>query len=218
MRVVIVAAGDLAPGDERRIDGADLLIAADGGVNTMERLGLRPQVIVGDLDSADPAIVERVAAAGTRVERHPADKDASDTELALDAAIAAGATEVVVLGALAGARLDHQLANLMLLADPTLAGVDVRLVCGATTARVLAAGRALALDGSPGDIVTLLPLGGDATGVSTRGLRWSLDGATLAAGRSRGLSNEITDAPASVALEHGALLVLETSTEGAPRS
>ena len=105
MRVVIVAAGDLAAADARRLDGADLVIAADGGTNALDRLGRRPDLVVGDLDSADPATVERMAGAGTRVERHPVDKDASDTELALDAAVAAGATEVVLLGALGGGNM-----------------------------------------------------------------------------------------------------------------
>jgi len=214
MRVVIVAAGDLAAGDARWLDDADLVVAADGGSVSLDRLGRRPDVLVGDLDSTAAELVERVAAAGTRVERHPSDKDASDTELALDAAIATGATEVVILGALGGARLDHQLANLLLLADRALATVDVRLAQGATSARVVADGGRLELGGEPGNLVTLLPLGGDAAGVTTRGLRWPLEAAVLAVGRSRGLSNEITDRPASVSLERGALLVIETTKEG----
>lgn len=216
MRVVIVAAGHLDPRDARRVDGADLLIAADGGADTLDRLGRRPNLVIGDLDSADPSLVERLAASGTRIDRHPIDKEASDTELALDAAIAVGATDVVLLGALGGRRLDHQLANLTLLADPSLAGTEVRLIDRATSVRAIRDGESLDLVGSVGDLVTLLPLGTDAVGVTTRGLRWALEGATLAAGRSRGLSNEVTQAPASVSLERGTLLVVETAKEGRP--
>jgi thiamine pyrophosphokinase len=215
MRVVIVAAGGLAPADARWLDGADLVIAADGGSTSLDHLGRRPDLLVGDLDSTDADLVRRLADAGTRVEPHPRDKDASDTELAVDAAVAANATELVILGGLGGPRMDHQLANLLLLADRELAGIRVRLVQGRTTARVVADGGRLDLDGEPGDLVTLLPLGGDASAVTTRGLRWSLDAATLAVGRSRGLSNEITDRPASVSLEQGTLLVIETAKEGA---
>ena len=176
MRIVVVASGALAPGDETWLDGADLVIAADGGANALDRLGRRPDRLVGDLDSADPAIVERLESAGTRVDRHPADKEASDTELAVRAALAEGADEVDLLGATGGDRLDHELANLLLFAEPAFAGVHLRAIVGATTIRAARAGPATALHGVPGDLVTLLPIGGDAVRGHDRG-------AALAAGR-----------------------------------
>jgi thiamine pyrophosphokinase len=215
MRIVVVASGELHPADASRLEGAEAVIAADGGAASLDRLGRRPDLLVGDLDSADPALVARLEADGVRVARHPADKDASDTELAIERAIAVGATEVVVLGAIGGERLDHELANLLLLADPALAGRDVRLVRGPTTVRVVRAGERLPLEGARGDVVTLLPIGGDASGVTTDGLRWALEAASLAMGRSRGLSNEVVGHPASVSVERGTLLVVETAIEGA---
>ena len=212
MRVVVVASGDLAHDDGRRLDVADLVIAADGGAMSLDAIGRRPDVLVGDLDSTDPALVDRLDAAGVRIERHPVDKEASDTELALAAAIDAGADEIVLLGAAGGDRLDHELANLLLLADVTLRGRELRVVRGATLARAVHGGEQLALTGDVGDIVSLLPLGGDAVGVTTHGLRWPLDDATLVMGRSRGLSNEITTQPASVVLVRGTLIVIETSS------
>lgn len=214
MRAVIVASGDVASGDERWLAGAALVIAADGGAATLERLGRRPDLLVGDLDSADPALLERQVAAGTTLERHPADKDASDTELALEAALRTGATEIVLLGATGGTRLDHEMANLLLLTDPALAAHEVRAVNGPTAVRALHAGGSLRLELAAGDLVTLLPVGGDVTGVTTQGLRWPLTDATLAMGRSRGLSNEVVTTPASVRLVSGTLLVIETIIEG----
>ena len=214
MKVVVVASGELVESDTAWLDDADLVIAADGGAGSLDRLGRVPDVLVGDLDSVDPKLVTRLAAAGTTVERHPIDKDASDTELAVEMALGAGAVAVVLLGAVGGERLDHELANLLLLADPALAGHDVRVVRGATQVRAVSRGERLVLEGSPGDLVTLLPVGGDATGVTTEGLRWPLDGATLALGRSRGLSNEVVDAQASVRVTHGTLLVIETALRG----
>jgi len=214
MKVVVIASGDLDPRDVKWLDGADQVIAADGGANSLDRLGRRPDLLVGDLDSADAALVNRLAAASTRVERHPADKDASDTELALEAALAAGATEIVLLGAIGGERLDHELANVLLLTDPAHAGLDVRLARGSSSVRVLQGGERLTLAGDPGDLVTLLPIGGDVSGVTTHGLRWALEGASLRMGRSRGLSNEVVAAPASVQMEHGTLLVVEESQRG----
>ncbi len=214
MKVVVVASGDLDGGDASLLDGADLIVAADGGAAALDRLGRRAGLLVGDLDSVDAALVERLAASGTRVERQPADKDASDTELALEAAVRAGATEIVLLGATGGTRLDHELANLLLLAEPGLAGRDVRIVHGTTTVRVVRGGETLELAATIGDLVSLLPIGGDAAGVGTRGLRWALEGATLRIGRSRGLSNEVTETPASVRLERGTLLVVHTASSG----
>ena len=212
MRIVVVASGAVAPGDEEWLEGADAVIAADGGAATLDRLGRRPGRVVGDLDSADPALVERLAASGARVDRHPADKEASDTELALRAALEAGADRVDLLGATGGARLDHEIANLLLLADPAFASVDLRVVAGDTIARVVRSAGELRLMGSVGDLVTLLPVGGDARGVSTTGLRWSLTDATLALGGSRGLSNVIVAQDASVRLADGVLLVVETAS------
>jgi thiamine pyrophosphokinase len=216
MRTVVVASGGLVPGDERWLDDADLVVAADGGAASLEPLGRRPDLLVGDLDSIDPALAARLAAEGVTVERHPADKDASDTELAIERAREHGATEVVLLGAVGGTRLDHELANLLLLVDPALAGCSVRIVRGSTTVRAMHGGERLSLDGQRGDVVSLLPIGGAASGVTTEGLRWELSGASLGMGRSRGLSNEVVALPASVRLEHGTLLVVETTREGAP--
>lgn len=215
MLVVVVASGALEADDVRWLDAADLVIAADGGAAGLDASRRRPDRLVGDLDSTDAALVERLEADGVSVDRHPADKEATDTELALRAAIDAGATAILLLGALGGQRLDHELANLLLLADPELAELDVRMVRGSTTVRVLHGAGSLTLDGSAGGLVSLLPIGGDARGVSTRGLRWALAGATLRLGASRGISNEITTSPASVSLEHGRLAVIESAPEGA---
>jgi thiamine pyrophosphokinase len=214
MRIVVVASGALAPGDERQLDGADLVIAADGGADALDGLGRRPDRLVGDLDSADPVLVERLEAAGTVVDRHPVDKEASDTELAVHAAVNEGADRIDLLGATGGSRLDHELANLLLLADPAFAAVELRAIVGGTSVRAARGGAEVALRGGPGDLVTLLPVGGDAQGVTTGGLRWPLEAATLRTGRSRGLSNVVVEAGASVRLTDGVLLVVETTSTG----
>jgi thiamine pyrophosphokinase len=210
MRIAVVASGQLAQADATWLADAAIVVAADGGAASLDRLGRRPDLLVGDLDSVEPELVARLEAAGTRVERHPADKEASDTELAVEAARAAGAREIVILGAFGGDRLDHELANVLLLADPSLVGSDVMAVAGPARIRALHAGSRLELGGEVGDLVSLLPIG-NVTGVTTAGLRWALDGATLRSGRSRGLSNEVVARPASVRLTGGVLLVVETA-------
>jgi len=216
MRVVVVASGETADGDAAWLEDADLVIAADGGATWIASLGRAPDRIVGDLDSVDSTTVERLAAEGSAVERHPRDKEASDTELAVEAARRAGGTSIVLLGCLGGERLDHEIANLLLLAEPAIADLDVRAVRGPTTARAIHGGRGrCAIGAAAGDVVSLLPLGGDAVGVSTEGLHWALERSTLAVGRSRGLSNVVDHVPAFVSLESGVLLVIQTSTQGA---
>jgi thiamine pyrophosphokinase len=220
--IVIVASGSFHPLDERWLDTAGLVVAADRGAVTLDRLGRRPHRLVGDLDSTPPRLVAALEAAGTVVERHPVDKEASDLELALASALgavpAAPGGDVVILGATGGSRLDHGAANLLLLTDPVLAGRSVRLVHGPATARILRGGERLALAGLPGDLVSILSIGNDAGGVTTAGLRWPLSDATLSMGRSRGLSNEIVADSAAVSLRDGHLLVVETSQHGARAS
>jgi thiamine pyrophosphokinase len=204
------------PGWDRDLD---LVIAADAGALLAAPLGLRLDLIVGDGDSLGAGALADFEEAGVAVERSPADKDASDTELALIAAAQRGATDVAVLGAFGG-RLDHALANVWILAHPALAGRSVALLDDQTRVRLLSAvDRVIApagldLAGRAGDLVSLLPFDGPATGVTTRGLRWALTRARLPSGFSRGLSNEIA-APAGarprVELGGGRLLVIETT-------
>ncbi|HYM52918.1 MAG TPA: thiamine diphosphokinase [Candidatus Dormibacteraeota bacterium] len=216
MKAVVVASGEPDARDAAHLANADLVVAADGGGRWLAAIGVRPDVLLGDLDSVEPAVVEQLADDGVTVERHPTEKGASDAELALGRAVASGADEVIVLGALGGQRLDHELANLLMLADPGWRGAvrDLRIVRGGTVARALHGGERLSLAGTVGDLVTLLPIGGRAEGIRTDGLRYALDGEALDFGRSRGLSNEVIGTPASVWLERGTLLVIEMASEG----
>jgi thiamine pyrophosphokinase len=209
MRAVVVAHGDVLPADRGVIDAKDYVVAADGGAFALERWKLLPHLIVGDMDSLGEAGVERFAKQGIPVAKFPAAKDESDLELAVAQAIAAGATEVVVLGALGGDRLDHETANLLLLADPSYDGVRIEVRRGTLRIRAVRGGGSLSL-GPLEAIVTLLPVNGDAEGVTTEGLRYPLRDETLRFGRARGLSNEVDALPATVTVRKGSLLVFET--------
>ncbi len=222
MQVIVLADGDV--GSRASLDAAwpgwlepdAAVVAADGGARHAAPLGLVIDRWVGDGDSLGEAGIADLAAAGVPIERARPDKDESDTELAVLAAIALGATRLAILGALGGPRLDHALANLGLLAMPDLTGLDVRLVGAETRVRLLAApdaaGSVVQLDlaGRVGDLVSLLPVGADVTGVTTRGLRYPLSDEPLLVGRTRGLSNVRESVVATVVLEAGRLLVVET--------
>jgi thiamine pyrophosphokinase len=187
-----------------------LLIAADGGIAEAERLGFSVELLVGDLDSATPADVERVRAAGGRVDEHPTDKDASDLELAMDAAVAAGCASLLVVGG-DGGRLDHLLAELLLFGSPSFAGVQIDAVLGDALVHVVRG--AHDLEGSPGELISLFALGGPATGIRTEGLRWRLDGEELTPGSTRGLSNLFETPRARIEVAAGVLLVVRPGDE-----
>jgi thiamine pyrophosphokinase len=215
MKAVLVASGEPHPDDARWLADADLVVAVDGGAAWLASIGRRPDALVGDLDSVDPVLVASLEAAGVPIERHPREKDASDTVLALDYVRRQDAAAAVVIGAFGGNRLDHEIANVLLLgAERGATGVDVRLVRGATLVRCLRAGERLAIEARQGSLVSLLPVGGDAGGVVTSGLRYPLQDESLTLGSTRGLSNEVVAEDASVQLTVGTLLVIEIADEG----
>jgi thiamine pyrophosphokinase len=209
MRAVVVAHGDVLPSDRAVIDAQDYVVAADGGALALEQWKLLPHLVVGDMDSLGDAGVERMARKGIPVAKFPAAKEESDLELAVAQAIAAGATEIVLLGALGGDRLDHETANLLLLADPGYDGVRIEARRGTLRIRAIRGEGSLSV-GPVEAIVTLLPVNGDAEGVTTEGLRFPLRDETLRFGRARGLSNEVASLPATVTVRKGSLLVFET--------
>jgi thiamine pyrophosphokinase len=205
--IVVVTGGDpLDASVLGLVPGGALVVAADSGVDHALALGLTIHTAVGDFDSVTPAGLAATEAAGAIVHRHPAAKDATDLELALDTALGLGAGRIVVLGG-GGGRLDHLLANLLLLASPRWAGVD--LVAQSGAARVTVIRHQAVLEGQPDDVVTLLPAHGSAVGVSTEGLRFPLHGEDLPAGTSRGVSNELIGTTATVRLRDGVLLAVQ---------
>jgi thiamine pyrophosphokinase len=172
-----------------------------------------PDLIIGDMDSLPKEDQATLAALGCRFVPHPRAKDETDLELALTYAVEQGAGEIVILGALGG-RVDHTLANVLLLALPALAGIPVRIVDGNQELLLLRSGDVVELQGQPGELVSLLPLMGDAHGVTTAGLAWALEDDTLRFGYSRGVSNEMTTASAEIRVEQGYLLVVHCPALG----
>ncbi len=207
LRIAFVFAGGDPPSRASIADlpTADVVIAADSGVEHAQTLGIPVDVVVGDFDSAAPAAVDAAVAAGATLERHPEAKDATDLELAIQAARGRGAHEVFVVGGYGG-RLDHFLANALLLAAPEFA--DVRVQARIGSADVVVVRDAAVLHGRVGDLCSLLPLGGPAVGVETAGLRYPLHRETLAPGSTRGVSNEFRVPDAHVSLERGVVLAV----------
>lgn len=205
---VVVASGE---GPELTLPPAETVVAADGGLLRARALGLGVDVVVGDLDSATPEALAAAEAEGARIVRHPQAKDATDLELALDEAVALGARRVLVVAS-AGGRLDHLLGSVLLLAEERYAGLELDAHVGDALVHVVRGERTLR--GAPGELLTLVPLGGAADGVTTDGLEYPLRGETLAPGTTRGVSNVFLETEAHVTLERGVLLAIRP--QGAP--
>jgi thiamine pyrophosphokinase len=190
----------------------DYLIGADGGTLHLLAMGRRPHVVVGDLDSLPADILDELAAQGVRIERHRTDKDQTDLELAIERAIADGAEEVLLIGALGG-RLDQTLANLLILAQRAWTA-PIRLVEGDQSAEILRGPGSLTLHGDVGATVSLIPLSAAVTGITYRGLRYPLENATLAFGSTRGVSNELSETTATISIDEGMALIISTLRKG----
>jgi thiamine pyrophosphokinase len=209
MRAVIFANGEFPDPQNARnlLHPDDFIIAANGGTRHTLSIGVIPHVVIGDLDSLSPDDQARVEATGSPIVRFSPRKDETDLELALLHAVREGATEIVILAALGG-RLDQTLANVLLLALPELEGLDVRIIEGQQMAFLIQS-EAL-ITGQPGDTVSLIPLGGDAVGVTAEGLEWPLDEASLRFGLARGVSNVLVKEQARVCVRRGLLLCVVT--------
>lgn len=200
--VLVITGGDPVPAASvAGLADADVVVAADSGLDHAEALGITPDVVVGDFDSVSADALSRFEGP---VERHPVAKDATDLELALQRAVEERPDRIVVVGG-HGGRLDHFLANALVLTTvPSQIIVEWR----AGSAGIHVVHTAIDLIGTPGDKVSLVPVGGDVDGVTTEGLRWPLADASLASGSTLGVSNEFAGSSARIEVGSGTLLVI----------
>lgn len=189
----------------------DLLVAADGGTHHVLAAGLIPMHIIGDMDSLQTEHQDLVEQ-GAVLHTYPAQKDETDLELALLWAVEQNPQEIIVLGALGG-RPDQEWANLLLLAHPALDGHNVVFANATWAIRLIRGNCTLNITGQPGDILSLIPLGGDAQGVTTQGLAYPLRNETLYFGKTRGVSNVFEETKAIITLKKGLLWCFHKHSE-----
>lgn len=209
MRALIVLGGD-APGKallESCAACSELTIAADKGLEAFVHAGLKPDILLGDMDSVSADMLERLQK-DTEVDRLPCIKDDTDGVHALDVAIARGATHITLLGALGG-RMDHAMANLMLLIRAHRMGAKAQIL--SETMRIERADSCTLLCGAKGNTVSLLPMG-EAKGVTLKGFFYPLDRRDLTSSYPLGMSNVVTEDMASVRVESGELLLFHHYT------
>jgi thiamine pyrophosphokinase len=206
-RIIIFANGELTALDKARLllQTDDYLICADGGTRHVLALAVQPDLIIGDMDSADKEQLQQLKNDRISLELFPRDKNETDLELALNRAIELQPKQIIIIAALGG-RLDQTLANITLLTDLRLSTLDVRLDDGVE--EILLCRYQAEVHGRSGDIVSLIPWQGAVSAIQTSNLKWTLNNETLYPDKTRGISNEMTGDTASISIGSGLLLVV----------
>ncbi len=206
-RLIIFANGELPARTKAQslIHNDDYIICADGGTRHALSLNVRPNLVIGDMDSAEKAQLQKLKAEAVEIELYPRDKNETDLELAIQRAIKMDPKQIVIIAALGG-RLDQTLANITLLSDPQLSTFDIRLDDGVE--EIFLCRDQAQVHGRTGDILSLIPWQGAVTEVQTTNLKWVLHNETLYPDKTRGISNEMTDDTASVSIGSGLLLIV----------
>lgn len=217
MTTLIFLGGDLGPPSQvsRYLHNATTIIAVDHGADHCLQLDLTPHLLLGDLDSISPATLAHYEKLGVEIERHPRRKDATDLELALDRIAAESHVHVLLLAALGG-RWDMSLGNVLSAARPAYRKLRLALIGSDCTLHILHPGRPLVLTGAVGERVSLLPVHGNACGITLAGFEYPLQNATLDAGSSRGISNVVMAPEATVSLTLGTLVCVHLHQREAP--
>lgn len=205
--ILILTGGGPAP--TTPLPDADIVIAADSGLGLAAALAVHVDLVVGDLDSVDRSQLDTAITDGAAVEEHPTNKDATDLDLALQAAVDRGATRIVLAGGGAG-RIDHLLGIAMLLTDERWADAAIEWHSGSSITHVVSG--VLALDTQPEDLVSLIPVSDEAV-VSITGTRWPLESIPLPRGTTHGISNEALGGSVDINVHQGVVLAVITRGE-----
>ena len=207
MRTVIFANGVFKSSRyiQSAINKNELIIAVNGGTRHCISLGIQPDIIIGDMDSIDNDKLQIFKKRGTEILIFPRQKDQTDLELALMLSLERGADEIIILGAL-GKRWDMTLANILLFCKPDLNAAAVRILDADCEIILLRGGTTHTIYSEKGDLLSLMPLGGNVYGVTLSGLKYPLKNEMLNLGCTRGVSNLFLGKTAVIAIKKGLLL------------
>ncbi len=209
MNSVIFCGGDIEDYEsiKKYVQDAQLTFCVDSGARHCRKLQIIPDYLIGDFDSINEEDFTSLVEAGASVMRFPSEKDMTDSELAIEIAYEKGCRRIILLGAI-GSRIDHMLSNLFLLKK--LADLNVEGIIINENNEIRLINDYIELKSEKDTFLSLLPVGGNAVGVTTRGLYYPLTDATLEVGSSWGISNRFTADSASVSVKKGYLLVIKS--------
>ncbi len=193
------------------IDNQTIIIGCDGGAQHAINLGITPHIVLGDMDSISSKLKKNLENNNVKFVSYPVKKDNTDAELAVDYAIQQECNDIILTGIL-GARIDHMLATIHMLANPKWEKINLRIIEGNQDMYIVR--KKIKLIGKKGDIISLIPLNGDATGITTQNLAYSLQGSTLQGYSTLGVSNIMTKNTAEISLKNGVLLIIQQKGTG----
>lgn len=183
-----------------------IVVCCDSGMRHAFKLGITPNVIVGDFDSADISIINYFKTKNIPFSEYPTHKDETDIELGLDEAIKMGATDITIIGGI-GSRMDHTMANCHLLLYLLKNGINARMVNENNEIQVIE--KKAQISGKKGDLISLIPLSMKVSGITTKGLEYPLYNAVLTIDdRLIAVSNVMLYTVAEVTIEEGYLFVM----------
>ncbi len=186
-----------------------MIIAADHGLVVVDKLGISPDYIVGDFDSVPETLLKRYRESLTPIETFPREKDKTDTQIAIEAALFHKATNIVLVGA-TGSRLDHTMANIHLLLLPLQMDINACIMDEYNKIYLKRKSFRIVKQKQHGNYVSLLPFTEEVNGLTLSGFHYPLNQIRLTAGSSLGISNEIIEEVAEVEFINGTLLVIES--------
>ncbi|MDK2809890.1 MAG: thiamine pyrophosphokinae [Petroclostridium sp.] len=188
------------------ISETDLIICADGGAKHAQKIGVTPDVIIGDLDSIEQHCYHDMIAKNIQIINYSTDKDETDTQLAVEYAIQRGCEEIILIGSL-GSRFDHSFANVSLLKLVLDKGIKGRIIN--ENNEIYLINDYIQLRGKVGEKLSLLPLTPNVSGITTKGLQYGLNNAQMKFGIPNGISNVFIKPEAEITIKEGLLLVIK---------
>ncbi len=214
-RVILVANGDLEDLAFYKdlVKADDYIICVNGGCGYALAMGLKPDLVIGDMDSLNGGDQKKIRELDLKFIKHPSAKDKSDLELAIDRAVEMKPGDIMIIGALGGDRADHAFINMLLLYIPLQHNIPAKIV-DRNQDIFLIKDKAI-IEGKSGDYFSLFALTGEAGGIITEGLQFPLEGGTLHFASTLGLSNELAGSKAAVSLENGLLLAIHNRQQRA---
>lgn len=209
MNYIVIASGAIKEYDYfiRLIRLADKVVAADGGAGHLRKMNIVPDIVIGDLDSMDKETHMFLTQNKIPLITHPVDKNATDTDLAVQWAMENNASSITLLG-VTGTRIDHTLANIFLLEKITRAGIDCKIVDDNNEIYLLI--DKIELSGEPGEFLSLIPLTRSIEGVTITGVDFPLKNHRIPMGSSLGISNRFTGETAHISIKNGMAIVTKS--------